>query len=219
MTPRQQLELRQSTIRQKLSELSGLESPEVEQRSEMDTLTAEFQANESRMRALVITETEQQRIETRTEDNQLARPWNSGPALARYSTAHGGATSRPAQPRNCSTTWGWTATLFRFPCSPWGQWKPGALPPSPATFRATSNPLCGPCFRAASPTFWTSTNRPYPWDLPDTRHYHVGKRSFASGGRGRCGINRRFHGEHPHPKSPAGVIPLAARGRRQVHGA
>ena len=72
MTPRQQLELRQSTIRQKLSELSGLESPEVEQRSEMDTLTAEFQANESRMRALVITETEQQRIETRTEDNQLA---------------------------------------------------------------------------------------------------------------------------------------------------
>ena len=72
MTPRQQLELRQSTIRQKLSELSGLESPEVEQRSEMDTLTAEFQANESRMRALVITESEQQRIETRTEDNQLA---------------------------------------------------------------------------------------------------------------------------------------------------
>ena len=72
MTPRQTLELRQSTIRQKLSELSGLESPEVEQRSEMDTLTAEFQANETRMRALVITETEQQRVETRTEDNQLA---------------------------------------------------------------------------------------------------------------------------------------------------
>ena len=71
MTPRQTLELRQSTIRQKLSELSGLESPEVEQRSEMDALTAEFQANETRMRALVITETEQQRIETRTEDNQL----------------------------------------------------------------------------------------------------------------------------------------------------
>ena len=71
MLPRQQLELRQSTIRQRLSELSGLDTPEAEQRSEMDTLTAEFQANESRMRALVITETEQQRIETRTEDRQL----------------------------------------------------------------------------------------------------------------------------------------------------
>ena len=72
MTPRQTLELRQSTIRQRLSELSGAESPEAEQRSEMDTLTAEFQANETRLRALVITETEQQRIETRTEDHQLA---------------------------------------------------------------------------------------------------------------------------------------------------
>ena len=71
MTPRQILELRQSTIRQKLSELSGAENPEVEQRSEMDTLTAEFQANETRMRAMLITEAEQQRIETRTEDNQL----------------------------------------------------------------------------------------------------------------------------------------------------
>ncbi len=71
MTPRQTLELRQSTIRQRLSELSGADSPEAEARSEMDSLTAEFQANETRMRALVITETEQQRIETRTEDNQL----------------------------------------------------------------------------------------------------------------------------------------------------
>ncbi len=71
MLPRQQLELRQSTIRQRLSELSGLDVPETEQRAEMDTLAAEFQANETRMRALVITETEQQRIETRTEDRQL----------------------------------------------------------------------------------------------------------------------------------------------------
>ena len=71
MTPRQTLELRQSTIRQKLSELSGADNPEAEQRSEMDTLTAEFQANETRMRALIVTETEQQRIETRTEDRQL----------------------------------------------------------------------------------------------------------------------------------------------------
>ena len=71
MTPHQTLELRQSTIRQRLSELSGAENPEVEERSEMDTLSAEFQVNESRMRALVITETEQQRIETRTEDRQL----------------------------------------------------------------------------------------------------------------------------------------------------
>ena len=71
MTPRQTLELRQSTIRQKLSELSGIETADTEQRAEMDTLSAEFQANESRMRALVITETEQHRIETRTEDRQL----------------------------------------------------------------------------------------------------------------------------------------------------
>jgi hypothetical protein len=71
MTPHQTLELRQSTIRQRLSELSGLDTPETEERSEMDTLAAEFQVNESRMRALVITETEQQRIETRTEDRQL----------------------------------------------------------------------------------------------------------------------------------------------------
>ncbi len=71
MTPHQTLELRQSTIRQRLSELSGAENPKVEERSEMDTLSAEFQVNESRMRALVITETEQQRIETRTEDRQL----------------------------------------------------------------------------------------------------------------------------------------------------
>ena len=72
MTPRQTLELRQSTIRQRLSELSGMDTPELEERSEMDTLTAEFQTNESKMRAMVITETEQQRIETRTEDRQLA---------------------------------------------------------------------------------------------------------------------------------------------------
>ena len=71
MTPRQTLELRQSTIRQKLSELSGIDTADTEQRAEMDTLAAEFQANESRMRALVITETEQHRIETRTEDRQL----------------------------------------------------------------------------------------------------------------------------------------------------
>ena len=71
MTPRQTLELRQSTIRQKLSELSGIDTADTEQRAEMDTLSAEFQANESRMRALVITETEQHRIETRTEDRQL----------------------------------------------------------------------------------------------------------------------------------------------------
>ena len=73
MLPRQELELRQSTIRQKLSELSGAENPEAEQRSEMDTLTAEFQTNESRLRAMLITETESQRIETNTEDRQLAQ--------------------------------------------------------------------------------------------------------------------------------------------------
>ena len=53
MTPRQELELKQSTIRRKrLSELTALETLRHRRaRSEMDTLTAEFQANETRWQA------------------------------------------------------------------------------------------------------------------------------------------------------------------------
>ena len=71
MLPSQLLELRQSVIAERLRELSGPDTLETEQRAEMDTLTAEYQTNESQRRALLITEPHQQRIESRTEDRQL----------------------------------------------------------------------------------------------------------------------------------------------------
>ena len=69
MTPIQTIELRQSTIKQRLSELTSMESPETEQRSEMETLTAEYQTNELRWRGMKVTEGD--RITTRTADNKL----------------------------------------------------------------------------------------------------------------------------------------------------
>ena len=70
MTPKQTVELRQSEIRSRLSQLSAVENPDLEQRGELDTLSTEFQSNESRLRALIITDN-QQRIETPSEDHQL----------------------------------------------------------------------------------------------------------------------------------------------------
>ena len=71
MTPLQTVELRQSEIRSRLSQLSAVENPDLEQRGELDTLSTEFQSNESRLRALIITDDNHQRIETPTEDHQL----------------------------------------------------------------------------------------------------------------------------------------------------
>ena len=66
------LELRQHAVSKRLSELTEIENPEPEQRAEMDTLTAEYQINATKWQALAIVEGDQQRIETRTEDRQLA---------------------------------------------------------------------------------------------------------------------------------------------------
>ena len=71
MSPRTQLEYRQSVIKSRLSELSAEENPSVEVRSEMDALTTEFQGNETRFRAMLIADADAGPIETRTEDHQL----------------------------------------------------------------------------------------------------------------------------------------------------
>ena len=100
MTPRQTLELKQSRRRKRLSELTAMETPGTEERAEMDTLTAEWQADETRWQAMVITETEQQRIETRTEDHQLQALEQRASIGEIFDGARRGH-SRPAQPRNC----------------------------------------------------------------------------------------------------------------------
>ena len=71
LSPSKVLELRQSAVSKRLSELTMIETPDTEQRAEMDVLTAEYQTNAVRYQALVIAESDQHRIETRTEDRQL----------------------------------------------------------------------------------------------------------------------------------------------------
>ena len=56
MTPKQKLEVRQSERRQRLNELAGLPSLEDAQRTELDTLTAEYADGERQFRAAVIAE-------------------------------------------------------------------------------------------------------------------------------------------------------------------
>lgn len=58
MTQAQKLALRLSEIRQKLNELSGVEEPTEEQRSEMARLSAEYPTIEERHRAAIIAESE-----------------------------------------------------------------------------------------------------------------------------------------------------------------
>ena len=58
MTNLQKLELRRSEIREKLSKLSAVESLEPEQKTEITTLTEEFQDSEVRYRAALIAEGE-----------------------------------------------------------------------------------------------------------------------------------------------------------------
>ena len=56
MTPRQKLEVRQSERRQRLNELAGVDKLEDAQRTELDTLTAEFADGERQFRAAVLAE-------------------------------------------------------------------------------------------------------------------------------------------------------------------
>ena len=54
MTPLQKLEVRQSERRQRLNELGGLDGLDDAQRSEVDTLSAEYGDGERQYRALKI---------------------------------------------------------------------------------------------------------------------------------------------------------------------
>lgn len=60
MTNSQKIQLRQSEVRERLNELSGLkgDSFTAEHRSEVDTLSKEFQDLEAKFRAAIIAETE-----------------------------------------------------------------------------------------------------------------------------------------------------------------
>ena len=68
MTNGQTLQLRLSEIRQSLNELSGLDSPTDEQRTEMDTLATEYRAKETQWRAATIAEADAP--ETRAADGE-----------------------------------------------------------------------------------------------------------------------------------------------------
>ena len=61
MTNSQRLAVRLSEIRTKLNELSGVESLTDEQRSEIDSLTGEYQAKEAQHRAAIVAEADEQR--------------------------------------------------------------------------------------------------------------------------------------------------------------
>ena len=61
MTNAQKLALRLSEIRSKLNELSGVEDLTDEQRAEIDTLTAEYQAKEAQHRAAIVAEADETR--------------------------------------------------------------------------------------------------------------------------------------------------------------
>ena len=66
MLTSQKIARRQSEIREKLAHLAGIESPTMEQRSELTTLDAEYTTNEQRYRAALIGATE------------LGRRWRRG---------------------------------------------------------------------------------------------------------------------------------------------
>ena len=70
MTNVQKLQLRLSEIRQRLNELSALDSPGDEHRTEMDTLTGEYRAKETQWRAAVVAEADEP--ERRTDDGEGA---------------------------------------------------------------------------------------------------------------------------------------------------
>ena len=70
MTNVQKLQLRLSEIRQRLNELSALDSPSDEHRTEMDTLTGEYRAKETQWRAAVVAEAD--KPETRIDGGEGA---------------------------------------------------------------------------------------------------------------------------------------------------
>lgn len=72
MKPSQKLALRLSEVRQKLNELLALDAPNEEQRSELASLTQEYQKLEPEYRAAVIAESDGPATETREEDGESA---------------------------------------------------------------------------------------------------------------------------------------------------
>lgn len=75
MTKSKQLQIRLSEIQQRLAELSGIDEPTDEQRSEMNALTAEYQAKQTEYRAAVVaeeTELEARRAEFENGDGETA---------------------------------------------------------------------------------------------------------------------------------------------------
>ena len=71
MTDYQRLQLRASEIRARIAELATGDEPDVETRSELDTLRTEYVANEKRQGDLIIAGDVPAAIETRTEDAEL----------------------------------------------------------------------------------------------------------------------------------------------------
>jgi len=66
----QKIARRQSEIREKLASLAGVESPSLEQRSELGTLDAEYGVNEQRYRAALIGEDTERRQADNAMDGQ-----------------------------------------------------------------------------------------------------------------------------------------------------
>ena len=89
MTPIQQLQLRASEIRSRLSAIGSMAELDAETRSEMDTLGAEYADNEARQRALMVAgDAPKEPIETRNDsEGREYRELLSGASFGRYVAA------------------------------------------------------------------------------------------------------------------------------------
>ncbi|ROO30416.1 hypothetical protein SAOR_00825 [Salinisphaera orenii MK-B5] len=82
MLQSQKIARRQSEIRQNLAELAANDAPTEEQRSQMDALDGEYQANESRYRASLIAEDDERRDADRDLETREAGEWDK--LIAQY---------------------------------------------------------------------------------------------------------------------------------------
>ena len=92
MTPKQKIEFRQSQIRKKVAELTALDEPTDEQRAETRSLTGEFQSNEERLQAIILTspEPETETVEQRFSDDgqsKEVRELREAVSIADYAAA------------------------------------------------------------------------------------------------------------------------------------
>ena len=220
MTPKQKLEVRQSERRQRLNELAGVETLEDAQRTELDTLTAEYADGERQFRAAILAE-DADTAAFKAEAEAAGEPEGDAARLELRSKCSIGATTSPPASRTAR----WSALRPSWPPSwaprgsPWScssrpprsapPWKRGPSPARPAPSGVNLDTL-----RPA--VFAPSVLPRLGVDMP-----RVPTGSFVSGtitgnlvgglapARPRRGRQRRrVHHVHRHPQAdqcPAGV--------------